>query len=395
MSDRSRFSGRRIGAIAAAALVAASMTVTAGSAVAAGPAVLGEISKNLTYRCTFPLVGPQDVTGAVRITLPDAGQAGVRIVPSDLSIDVELSANIVGALRAFQTHHAEGTAVADVDTAYDGKQLTLGLPGLKIPRKDIPPSGTLKLAITGAMPDFVVYEAGSLSLAAGTQFNAKVDTRKADNTPTALGVLNVPCVVKATTPPQDVLFANIPISGSVAETAARPVATPLGDISKTLTYSCQFPDPVGPQDVTGTLTGTIPDSGKVGQRLQITNLKIGAALNDTITNELRSRQMASVGGSGRADVDADFEGTRLTIGIPGTVAPIAVPATGPMTGTITPDTPSLVFRQPGTVNVAAGQGLNGRIDGFKADGSSAGQLPLTCTVAPGQDPHVASVPITA
>nr|WP_052478420.1 DUF6801 domain-containing protein [Kibdelosporangium sp. MJ126-NF4]CEL18208.1 hypothetical protein [Kibdelosporangium sp. MJ126-NF4]CTQ90561.1 hypothetical protein [Kibdelosporangium sp. MJ126-NF4] len=394
MSDRLRFSWRRIGAIAVAAVVVASMTASTGSA-AASPAVFGEITKNLTYRCTFPLVGPQDVTATVRITLPDAGQAGVRIVPSDLSIDAELSASIVGALRSFQTHHAEGTAVADVDTAYDGKQLTLGLPGLKIPRKDIPPSGTLKLTITGAMPDFVVYKAGSLNLGAGAQFNAKVDTRKADNTPTALGILNVPCVVKATTPPQDVLFANIPISSSPVEMAAGRVDSPMGDISKTLTYSCVFPDPVGTQDVTGTLTGTIPDSGKVGQRMQITNLKIGAALNDAITNELRAREVASVGGSGRADVDADFEGTRLTIGIPGAVAPIAVPATGPMTGTITPDTPSLIFRQPGTVNVAAGQGLNGRIDGFKADGSSAGQLPLTCTVAPGQDPHVASVPITA
>ncbi|ALG09984.1 hypothetical protein AOZ06_26535 [Kibdelosporangium phytohabitans] len=377
------------------AVVAASVAVSAGPAVATGHAVAGEVTRNLTYRCTFPLVGPQDVTGAVRIALPDAGQAGVRIVPSDLSIDVELSANIVGALRAFQTHHAEGTAVADVDTAYDGKQLTLGLPGLKIPRKDIPPSGTLKLAITGAMPDFVVYESGSLSLAAGAQFNAKVDTRKADNTPTALGVLNVPCAVKATIPPQDVLFATIPISNSAPGIAAPHAAAPLGDISKTLTYACAFPDPVGTQDVTGTLTGTIPDSGRVGQRLRITNLKINAALNDTITNELRSREVASVGGSGRADVDVDFEGTRLTIGIPGTVAPIAVPPTGPMTGTISPDTPSLIFRQPGTVNVAAGQGLNGRVDGFKADGSSAGQLPLTCTVAPGQDPHVASVPITA
>ncbi|WP_158880799.1 DUF6801 domain-containing protein [Amycolatopsis anabasis] len=378
------------------AAIAGLVTALAGSASAEEPATFGEIKKDLTYTCTFPLVGKQDVTGHVKVTLPDTGTAGQRIVPSDLVIDATLAPNIVGALRAFGTAYAEGTGTADVDAAYDAKQLTMGIPGLKIPRRNIPPSGSLDITITGKMPNFIVYKAGTLTLKAGQQFNAKVDTRKADGTPTPLGILNVPCTVKVTTPPQDVLFANIPISGAAGAAATSPVTT-FGDITKTLTYTCTLPSPVGAQDVTGTLKGTIPDSGKVGQRMQITNLTIGAALNDTITDWLRSNSSATVEGGGYADVDANFEGTRITIGIPGTIAPIAVPATGPMTGTITPDVPNLIFYQPGTVNVGAGQELNGKVTPRKADGSETGlgTFDLKCTVKPGQDLHVASVPITA
>ncbi|MFC5112208.1 DUF6801 domain-containing protein [Kibdelosporangium philippinense] len=55
----------------------------------------------------------------------------------------------MNALRAFQTATTEGTAVADVDAAYDSKNMTLGIPGLKIAKQTVPPSGTMPVDISG------------------------------------------------------------------------------------------------------------------------------------------------------------------------------------------------------------------------------------------------------
>ncbi|MFD9892368.1 DUF6801 domain-containing protein [Amycolatopsis sp. NPDC059027] len=395
MSGRiSSSSGRRrvmaVVASVAAALLGAGV---AGSASAHELGAFGQVTKNLTYSCTFPLVGPQDVTGKVAITLPDSGTAGQRIAPGDLNISVTLQDNIVGALRAFGTAYAQGTGAADVDANYDGKQLTLGIPGLNIARADIPPSGPLTTTISGPMPNLVVYKAGTITLRAGQQFNAKVDTRKADGTPTPLGILDVPCTIKTTDPPQDTLFANIPVSGpSTAESVVRP----LGDVNKNLTYTCTFPQ-IGNQQIQGNVKATIPDTVAVGQRAQISNLVIGAQFNPATANLLRSNQAATVEGRAYADVDATLDTTRITIGIPGSIPQTPVPPTDPASGSITPDVPSLIFYQAGTLDVAAGQQLNGTVTPRKSDGTATalGTFALPCTVDPGQDQHIATVPITA
>ncbi|WP_308424768.1 DUF6801 domain-containing protein [Longimycelium tulufanense] len=367
--------------------------LAAPTAAANGSAAMREVVKDLTYRCAFPLVGQQDVTGKVKITFPDSGTTGERVVIGDLHIDVTLNENIVGALRAFQTAYAEGTATADVDASYDSKELTLGIPDLHIARRDIPPSGTLTTTITGVMPSLIVYKAGAISVSAGQQFNAKVDTRKADGTPTALGVLDVPCTVKATTPPQDLHLATIPISGPNV-TPARLVPTS-GQVDKDLTYSCDFPR-VGPTNVSGNIKATIPDSGTVGQRLAVTDLLVSAEFNNDVTSTLRQAEAATVGGSGVADVDADLDGTVITFGIPSKIPPVAVPETGSLGAQISPEIPTLIFRAPGTLQVSAGELLNGTFTPHKADGSETelGTFDVLCTVVPGQDRFLGSITIT-
>src|SRR3954451_1906486 len=157
-----RFPGRRI--ITAVAAVALGAGFIVGSATTA---LAGPVSKNLTYRCTFPLVGAQDVAATVAITFPDSGTTGNRLVHGDLSITATLSANIVSALRAFQTATTSGTAVADVDASHAGNNFTLGLPGLTIAKQNVPSSGTMPVAISGPTPSMVVYTAGDVVLKAG------------------------------------------------------------------------------------------------------------------------------------------------------------------------------------------------------------------------------------
>jgi hypothetical protein len=356
---------------------------------------MGPVTKNLTYRCTFPLVGPQDVPATVNITFPDSGTVGNRIVNSDLTINATLSANIVSALRAFQTATTEGTAVADVDTSFAGKNITLGLPGLKIAKATVPPSGTMTASISGPTPSLIVYEAGSVVLKAGATFTAKVDTRKADGTPTALGVLNVPCTIKATTPPQDPTLATIPVTGPAL--AARPAGVaPFGAVDKTLVYTCTFPES-GTHDVSGRVTATFPDTGKVNTRLQITGLTITATLPLAVTDSLRANGAATVSGKGVADADNNYNGTRITVGIPGPVPSQNVPPTGELVVPLQPLVPSVSVTAPGSLAISAGEQLSGTFTPLKADGTETplGTFTVPCTLKPGQDPSLGSITITA
>jgi hypothetical protein len=396
-SIRLRFSGRRFAAVVVSTAVAAT-ALTVGGAQAVG--TLGVVTKNLTYRCTFPLVGAQDVAATVNITFPDTGTAGARITPGDLNITATLSGNIVNALRAFQTATTEGTAVADVDMSYASKNLTLGIPALKIAKQNVPPPASpppsMPVNISGPTPSFIVYEPGSVVIKAGTTFTAKVDTRKADGTPTALGVLNVPCTVKATTPPQDLSLTTIPVGG----TSAPPPATgtpAAGPIDKTLIYSCAFPSS-GLVDVSGRITGTIPATGAVNARLQ-PNLSIEATLPSSVVDVLRANSAATVSGKGVADADNVYTTTTATpmaVGIPGTVPSVAVPATGDLVATLAPAVPSIALGAAGTLTISAGQNLVGTFTPLLADGTptALGTFDVPCTLNAGQNPALGTITVS-
>ncbi|MEV4317251.1 DUF6801 domain-containing protein [Actinocrispum sp. NPDC049592] len=381
-----RFSGRRIATVVVTAAMAAA-TITVGTAHAVS------VTKNLTYRCTFPLVGPQDVAATVQITFPDTGTTGARIVNGDLSIVATLSANVVSALRAFQTATTEGSAVADVDASHLTNSFTLGVSGLKIAKQNVPASGTMPVQISGPTPSMIVYKAGNVVIKAGQQFNAKVDTRKANGQPTALGVLNVPCTVKATTPAQDLSLATIPVTG--ADVTPPDQGTPAsGPVDKTLVYNCVFPQS-GAVDVPGHITGTIPATGTVNQRLQ-PNLSIAATLPSSVADVLRANSAATVSGSGQADADASYNGSNITVGIPGPVPSVAVPASGDLTATLAPSVPSLAVPAAGSIVLSAGQQLNGTFTPLKADGTptALGTFSVPCTLNPGQNPALGTIVVS-
>nr|WP_132125961.1 DUF6801 domain-containing protein [Actinocrispum wychmicini] len=326
--------------------------------------------------------------------LPDTGTPGTRLALGDLSITATLSANIVSALRAFGTATTSGTATADVDASQNSTNITLGLPGFKIAPQTVPPSGTMPVAISGPTPSMIVYTAGNVVIKAGTQFNAKVDTRKADGTPTSLGILNVPCNVKATTPAQDLTLKTIVVTGANATPPSLGTQVPGGTVSKSLTYTCVFPT-TGAVSVTGTATGTIPASGAHGTRIQPT-LSVSAALPSNVVDVLRNNNAATVSGSGRADVFATYGGTNLTLGVPGPVPSVAVPATGGLSATLSPAVPSFSVPAAGAIQLAAGPELNGTFTPLLANGNptALGTFNVPCTLNPGQDPAIGTITIT-
>ncbi|WP_216213132.1 DUF6801 domain-containing protein [Amycolatopsis aidingensis] len=172
-----------------------------------------EVDKELTYTCEFPYLVPQELSGTVRVSLPDSVEVGERFqANSDVTIALTLNEDIVTVLNLLEAATFEGTARADVDADISGLRTTLGIPGLRIPVTEVPPEGELPVTITGTMPSLIAYQPGTLTLAAGEEFTATIDARRVDGSPIELGEFDVTCAITTTDPPQDPHLATIPIT---------------------------------------------------------------------------------------------------------------------------------------------------------------------------------------
>lgn len=182
-------------------------------ATGAGAADTIEVDKDLTYTCEFPFIVPQELSGNVKVSLPDSVVVGERFrALSDVTIGLTLNEDIVTVLNLLKAATFDGTARADVDVDVNGLEATLGMPGLNIPTTEVPEGQSLPVTISGTLPTLIVHEPGSLVLAAGEEFAATIDARQADGTPIEMGEFDVSCTITQTDPPQDPHLATIPIT---------------------------------------------------------------------------------------------------------------------------------------------------------------------------------------
>ncbi|TCO46510.1 DUF6801 domain-containing protein [Actinocrispum wychmicini] len=393
--DLLKRSGRRAATLVAAIGVVAGALVSgavADSAPAGPSAPAGTTTKDFTSVCTFPGVGQQEVATTISVGVPDSATTGSRNA-IDLSITATLPANVVDALRTAQVDNFAGTGTADVDVTHNGTTMTLGVPGLAVDGQSLPPSGSMPLAVFGPMPSLTVYTPGDVVLRAGQKFTATVDSRRADGSPSPLGVFDVPCAVKVTTPPQD-LTVTFTVTGNSAPQPGLGNQRPGGSLNKTLKYNCVFPQ-TGALDVTATLTGSVPSSGAHGTRLR-PSLTVSLAIPTAFTNVLRSNGAATMSGGGRMDVFEVNHGEGTTLGVPGLVASATVPASGPVTVKLSPATPSLSVPTAGSVALAAGPELSGTFIPLQADGTptALGAFEVPCTLKAGQNPALGTIFIT-
>ncbi|GAB3487932.1 DUF6801 domain-containing protein [Amycolatopsis cihanbeyliensis] len=194
-------------------VVVSAVTAMLTAPAAAARASTIEVDKELTYTCEFPYLVPQELSGTVRVSLPDSVAVGERFrAHSDVTIALTLNEDIVTVLNLLEAATFDGAARADVDADINGLRATLGIPGLRIPRTEVPVEQSLPVDITGTMPSLIAYEPGTLTLAAGAEFTATIDARRADGSPIELGEFDVSCAITETEPPQDPHLATIPIT---------------------------------------------------------------------------------------------------------------------------------------------------------------------------------------
>lgn len=380
------------GVVSVAVIAVVSGFLAAGPAAASDPSdVL--VSKELTYTCEFPIIGPQPITATVSVDLPATAPVGTRIQPENLSIDFTLAENIVTAFRLIGAKTMEADAWADVDVAFGGRSLTFAVPNLHAEKQEIPASGTMTSSLTGPMPSFILSAPGTLDIAAGQEFVANVEALDENGEPTGLGnPIPVPCTQDAG---QDPSLGSITITG--AASASGSSVAPLGAIDKELTYSCVFPI-VEEEEVVGRVTATFPDQAKVNERAAITDPLVQVTFNQTTTDALRAIKAATVAGDGQVDLHAsltDANGSLdIVLGLPVIIPSVDVPPTGTMTVALPITTPTLIFRSAGELSVSAGD-LNGTLTPLKADGTptEAGTFDVPCQPLAGQDTHLGTVPI--
>jgi hypothetical protein len=183
------------------------------------------------------------------------------------------------------------------------------------------------------------------------------------------------------------------VGQAAAEEGTGPVVT--GPVTKNLTFSCEFPL-VGQRQAQAVVKATFPDSVAVGQPIDVTDFGVDVTLDAGTTDALRLVGGASVEGSAVAAVDLDVNGTQLGVGLNGLQIPSTpVPPSGALTTTVTGPVPSLSVKAAGQVSFSVGNTFTGTITPKKADGTDTdlGTFSLPCTMDPGQDASLATVPV--
>ncbi|WP_156755261.1 DUF6801 domain-containing protein [Actinokineospora pegani] len=207
-------SRNRFAAAAASALGIAALVVIPAATAQAAPAeaALGTqsvITKQITFSCTYPLIGARDVPATVTATFPDTVAAGSPIHTTDFSVAVELDSLTLQALSLIGATTVEGTSTAGVDLDVNGTELGVTLPGLTIPVTNIAGPAPVALNITGAVPSLTVKAPGQVDIAIGNTFTGKITPRTATGAETGLGTFDLNCSQNAG---QDPSLVSIPVT---------------------------------------------------------------------------------------------------------------------------------------------------------------------------------------
>lgn len=187
------------------------------------------------------------------------------------------------------------------------------------------------------------------------------------------------------------------VTGAATATANADEPSVSGAVSKPISFSCDMPL-IGVKKVNAVVAVTFPDSGKVGQVIQATDFKVDVKLDTDTSTALRLIGAATIEGTAAADVDVKINDTDLGVTLNGLTIPQAkVAETGESALTVTGPIPGLTVKSPGQVSFAIGAKFTSTVTPKRADGSPTGlgTFPMSCGLDAGQDPSLATVPVTA
>jgi hypothetical protein len=163
----------------------------------------------------------------------------------------------------------------------------------------------------------------------------------------------------------------------------------------TLHYTCVL-SPFPGEAMTAQLAWNAPGSVMVGRTIPTFTLNAQATVSPTVTWALGLVGAATVEGSVDAPGIVDAPEGNISAAVRLTVPRTDVPASGPITVRATGTASGLVFHQPGHAEITAGNELAMHFIPKDASGNPtpAGEVDLSCTLDPGQNPVVFSFEIT-
>ncbi|MGW4214518.1 DUF6801 domain-containing protein [Lentzea sp. NPDC004789] len=189
----------------AAACVLATGALTAAMA---GTSFAATASLNVTYSCSFTLIGAQDMPTTVSsANLPDSAAVGVPTAASDTTVTSTVSENATATLAWLGAKSVDGTMTSKVPVTNGSATQTLTSVST-IPNTPVPSTGTFQVTATGTFPAMTLANAGSATISLGSA-ELKLTPRLADGSATWLGTITVPCTIKAG---QSTSFYTFPVA---------------------------------------------------------------------------------------------------------------------------------------------------------------------------------------
>ncbi|WP_243788018.1 DUF6801 domain-containing protein [Saccharopolyspora gloriosae] len=182
--------------------------------------------------------------------------------------------------------------------------------------------------------------------------------------------------------------------GTAAAGASVAAAAP---VTKTLSYTCQFPL-IGDGQVSTDIAVTLPDSAAVGQPIEATDFSAAVSVPEETVNGFDVLGAATVEGTATVTaVVTDGAGAAQDVVLQDLPVPSTpIPESGPLVVTAAGPVPAVTPDAAGDATVAVAETFTSKLTPKKADGSDTalGTFDLTCTVDAGQDVVLGTVPVS-
>ncbi|MEU5995409.1 fibronectin type III domain-containing protein [Spirillospora sp. NPDC047418] len=381
---------------------ATGLMLAMAAAVAAAPAASAAEPLLLNYKCTYPLVGPQDLKVKISATIPEKVALNTPTPTINIEAVSTVSADTTFGLWTTRTKSLTGTAVASA--VLTAPQYSFGLPlkpKMTLAPADVPESGAFDITATGSQVPLTFNKAGWAQITVGN-LDLAITPLGADGQPTGLGQINASC---KQLPGQNNVLAQFliddgsnppkpePKNGTFPGPAPTKV---LGDApgspEKTLQYTCPFPL-VGDGDLTVKIKSNVPAEIPVSTGELVTFTKpIEVTSVSTVPADVNENGLQQLGA-------VEMDGSVLaepTITVPEMAGPVPlwmklqlaktdVPPTGPVDINGPGSAPALSFTKTGTGKVTLDNINIQNFTTYQADGTPANLGDFTCTLKPGQE----------
>lgn len=180
---------RGIAAISAAAAITG-LALVAGAGTASADANL-----NLSYTCSFPLIGNQTVDVSIDAAVPASATVNEPTAQFPVTATVAVPANATSGLNLVGATTVSGTATADA-TVVDGSSNIDAPVDLTIPTTDVPASGSFNVVASGEAPSETLTQTGTASITVGA-VSTTLTPLNAQGQPTSLGTFTSDCTLNS------------------------------------------------------------------------------------------------------------------------------------------------------------------------------------------------------
>ncbi|GAA0643719.1 hypothetical protein GCM10010174_78300 [Kutzneria viridogrisea] len=165
--------------------------VVAGLVIGSGTSSAVPIKLNLTYSCTFPLIGVQPIKVEINTDIPDTIAVGTPAPAFTIKAISTVPATATQGLTLVGATTIEGTADASSTVAAPEATLPVSVP-TTIPQTAVPASGEFTIVASGQTPSLTFSKAGQAVITVGDLL-LHLEPKKADGTDTGLGKFDSAC----------------------------------------------------------------------------------------------------------------------------------------------------------------------------------------------------------